>query len=467
MLRFGGPGLVAARLPGVLFGAALPVVLFVWLRRSAGRPEAWIASLLFAFYPTAIALSQIGRFYPAQVLLFWIGCLLFYRAVLDPGRQTPSTPLAVAAAVAWAGALHLQPVTAVGIAGVGVAAALLRGRQAWLRAADRTVPRWVLIPGFGLAIGLGFALLLVSRRALRMFRHADLWAIEHRSDLLFYHDRFTDHYGLLWFLVPVLLVAAVRKHRAPAVLAGGIFLLAITFHSLAAWKNERYLHYATPALFAILGLGAGAFLRGGFAAARGARSAEPRRRAGAALAAAAAGIAVITFATANAPLTAWRMALSSAPERPDPYPRSDWESARPLLEPIAAESDVFIASADLKALYFMRRLDFDLSADHLYDGSRFKPDFSPQSGTGTPVIRSPDALRRVIECYPTGLIAIERDHWRARDGVTDPAADLIETLTDPVPLPGHLHILAFGWKNGPASSRSTHFLNDCAELVAR
>jgi hypothetical protein len=466
MFRAFGPGLEAARVPGIIFGTAIVGILFLWVRRASGRLEGWIAALLLALYPAAIALSQVGRFYPAQVLLFWIGTIAVYRGVLE---DRPAIGWTVVAGAAFAGALHLQPVSAVGIVGVVLAVAILRGRQATRWAAARRVSRWVALPAGVAAIGLGFVVLRMARRAARMFQHADLWAYEHRSDLLFYHDRFLEQYGMLWLLLPVLLVAAIRKRPGPAVLAAAIFLLAFTFHSLAAWKNERYLHYATPALFAIIGIGAGALVRGARAAvlsaSLGVRS-RPRRLA---FGAGSFAIVVLILATGGAMRTSFDMATRVAPDRPPPYARSDWDAALAYLASAAERSDVVIASADLKALYYLGRLDFDISADHLFDGTRFLPDFTPQSATGTPVIRSTEAVRTIVDCFPSGLFTIERWHWRAPDGVPAGTADLIESLTRPVPVPANLEILAFEWRRGtvPAMDSSAAAPAACPVLPAR
>lgn len=447
MFRLFGPGLDVARLPGILFGTALVTVIFLWVRSAAGRLEAWIAALLLAFYPTAIALSQIGRFYPAQVLLFWIGTVAVHRCCLAERASRPAAPGIMVAAVAFTGAFHLQPVSAVGVLGVLLAAMVLRGRNAYRWAAAKHIPRWISLPAGVAATGLGFLLTYAASRAWRMFNHADLWAFEHWSNRLFYHDHFLAQYGPLWVLLPVLLILAIRSRPGPAVLAGAIFLVALSFHSFAMWKNERYIHYAAPALFVTMGLGVGAVVRSVHAVALPA-SLTGRRKSLRALAlhSATVAAAVLVLNAGAATRTAFRMATRDAPDRPAPYPGSDWESAAVDLAPALERASVIVASADLKALYFLGRLDFDLSADHLYNGRRFLPDFTPQSATGVPVIRSAQAVRLIVDCFSTGLFVIELGHWRTTHGVPAPTADLIENVTRPVPIPARLEVLAFEWR---------------------
>ena len=506
MFRLFGTGLEAARLPGIVFGTALVGLVFVWVRSVAGRLEAWIAALLLAFYPAAIALSQIGRFYPAQVLLFWIGALAVYRSFLvgrDPGsahvdrversadfdvpepgaavvgeRRSPfpdtagkrhaALPGLVVAAIAFATALHFQRVTVIGIGGVIAAVVILRGGDAVRWAGARRIPLRAIAAAAVVAIAGAIVAAPVVARAWRLFNQGDLWAHEHWHNPIFYHERFLELYGPLWLLLPVLLIVAIRKRPAAAILATAIFALAFGFHSLAMWKNERYIHYAMPAFFILVGIGSGALVRSARAAALPAAKSHRQARLRAfafwsgTIAAAA---AVLSFG--SAPGTVLRMATLDAPDRPQPYPPSDWEAARPHLRPALDRARDVIASADLKALFFLGRLDYDLLADHLYDRVRFLPDFTPQRATGIPAIRSADAVQRIVDCVPTGLIAIEQDHWRTVDGVPAETADRIESIARPIAVPASTRILAFEWGDAVSGGEAAPVSPACSALPAR
>src|SRR5690606_9546619 len=68
-------------------------------------------------------------------------------------------------------------------------------------------------------------------------------------------------YPTVWTLLPIVLVIAAHHRPRFAVFAGTVFLVAFSIHSLAAWKNPRFLFYATPFLFALSGVAGASALR--------------------------------------------------------------------------------------------------------------------------------------------------------------------------------------------------------------
>jgi uncharacterized membrane protein len=115
-----GPGIESARVPSALAGSALVPLVFLWTRAVAGSPAAWIAALLAALSPMEIQISQFARFYAFHALLFWLAATAVYMAV-EPRRRLGTRLVAAALALAlFPLGMHLQPLTLVGLIGLGL-----------------------------------------------------------------------------------------------------------------------------------------------------------------------------------------------------------------------------------------------------------------------------------------------------------------------------------------------------------
>ena len=79
-----GENLVVARLPSLIAGVALVVLVFLWTRTVAGNLAAVLAALLLALDPENVQISQFARFYALHALLFWLGAVGTYRLVTSP-----------------------------------------------------------------------------------------------------------------------------------------------------------------------------------------------------------------------------------------------------------------------------------------------------------------------------------------------------------------------------------------------
>lgn len=464
LFRLFGESLATARIPAVLGGVGLVVAVFLWVRAEAGRAAAWIAALLLCFSPGAIYLSQQVRFYTLQALFFWMGAMGVYHLATRARPLAPRTGgVALASVALFAAAFYLQPVTAVGIAAV-----LL-----WLLfAAAPALRRAVTAGRFGAAaVGAGFLLggvalayLLQSgafQMAVGVFQHTDLWAEGRRENPLYYHELLLEQYATLWTLFPLALLAAALRNARAALFCAMVFGIAFVFHSVAAWKAERYLFYAFPFFFAVVGMGGAqlvVWVRRAVprllaiapaAVARGipAEVASAAILGGAVLFAAAGnGAAVYTFRMLTTSDAEWRIDNRYRGE-------ADWAAAAPRLAPLLRQSSVLLASSNLKALYFLGRLDFDLSLDQLAKRGRQLPEFALSGKTARPVISTPESLRRVIECRPTGLVVVEQNQWRTPWGVRPGTADYLVEHTQRVPLPESNRLLAFRWSRPAGYAR--------------
>jgi MFS family permease len=458
-----GDSLVVGRLPAVVAGTLLVAGVYVWTRRHAGVVAACTAGALVCFAPVSIYLSQQVRFYSLQALLFWAGAVGVYALVSHPPRTRARAALLLAGvSVAFVLALHLQPITAVGIAAVGAWAAIVSAPGVW-----RTSRQWAPSTRLGVAVATLAAVVAVVllfgdafRRAFRVFGYADLWAAHAASDVRFYHALFTQQFPTIWTLFPVLLLLAASRFPRPTGFLATVFLGALAFHSAAAWKHERYIFYALPFLFAIVGLAVAValpWLRTLFdrtvTRATGAR--RTPRPAGA-LFAALAGFALLFAASGNAavsysyrmltvPDERWRMEIRYRGE-------ADWSRVADELRASAAGGELLVSSSTLKALYYIGRVDVGISVTELAR-TRGRTEFSVASKEAVPLIGRPESLDLLRACFPAGLVVVEETNWRHDWGVPDDVADWIETHLEPVRIDPASRVAAFRWSTAaPAST---------------
>jgi hypothetical protein len=139
----------------------------------------------------------------------------------------------------------------------------------------------------------------------------------------------------------------------------------------------------------------------------------------------------------------------------------NWEAAARELRPLIAEAEVIIGSYDVTALYAMGRLDYLLRP---FGGNDYRmPEFAVLSKTRTPIISLPASLATIMTCHGSGVIFIERGHWRNPSAVPPATADLLEQVATPVPVPEHWRLAVFRWTSpvyGPQSEA-------CADLPVR
>jgi hypothetical protein len=446
LFRAFGESLAVARLPGVVAGAALVVVLFLWVRSAAGRLAAWAAALPLAFYAPGIDLSQTGRFYPVQALAFFVGAVGVYHLVAaPPATWRRRVGWALLALAAFALAAHLQVLTAAGAGGIAlwVGAVLLRRLAARVGAA-----RAVGIAAAALVAVAVLAALLAGteagRGAWELFRYADDWAGENRGAIRFYHWHLVGTFPTLWTLFPALVLVGMLVNVRATTFAATVFGFAFVFHSAAAWKSDRYLFYAMPFFFAACGIGAG----GALAALRrqadlllgrgaGARLSPAWRRglAGAATAA----VALFAFAANGSVADSLRLVTGEE--------RADWAAAARALRPLTDSSAVLAGSSDKKLLYFFRRADVAISATDMEFFGRRLPEFSRTPDLAVTHISSAESARTLIECAPSGVVLIEEGHFGTPWSVPPATASFLEGTLERIPLPDEWHMRAFRWRH--------------------
>ena len=457
LFRIFGDSLVVARMPAVMFGVALVLAVFAWIRVPAGRVGAWAAALLLAFAPISIQLSQWVRFYTLHALAIFVGATVVYQlAAGSPPSRRRAVALGASAAAAFALALHLQVVTVVALAGV-LAGAVLLMTPALLARLPSRLARVGAVTGAAAALAVGALLFLRSgpgETILGHMRYVDLWAENYRNSYRFYHFILVDQYPALWTLFPFAVLAAASRAPRHTVFCASVFTVSFVAQSLAAWKTERYLFYALPMFFAIWGFAIGAavpWLRR--SAERVVRTLSPHAAlppravsiaAGALLGAATlfalggSGAVSYTYKMLTVSDRDWRWHLV-APYRGDP----GWRHALPILGPAAAASDVVLSSSEIRSLYFLGQVDYLLRRSN--DRAGILPEFTIGSKVPVPVISTAESLRRVMSCHGSGLIVVERFHWRNPWGVPEETAEFLEAHTARLTIPEELQLLAFRW----------------------
>jgi hypothetical protein len=452
--RLLGESMFAARLPALVGGVLLALVVFLWLRREHSRAAAWIAGGLLALDPLMVELSQYSRFYTLQLFCFALAAVAAYEATrprAGTGRRFAS---GAGALLALLGAVYFQAVSIVGGGGIALFVALLVGGTLIGRLpAPRRLP---VALGAGAAAAVLVALVLASpvgAMMIRMATYTDTWAASTASTPQYYHWLLQGSYPLLWALFPLVAAAALAARWRPALLCLCIFVVAFTAHSLMAWKSPRYFAYALPFFFALAGIALAetvpAMARWLARAARRlpllAAAPGVRRTA---LAAVALGLAA--FAVANTPALMRTIEGLRRDHRflypGGPTPTLSWRLAAPTLRPIVDSVEAVVSTEDLEAFYFLGRASFVLDRDHLNQGSRL-PEFSVDPRIRTPMVSERGSLERIVACNPSGVVVAMRWALRASYKMPRETAEFIESRLTPVPLPRESGLVAYRWES--------------------
>lgn len=444
-----GDRLWVARLPSVVAVALSTVLLFRWIHAMAGRAAAWTVALLFLTSPFTLELARFARFYAIQQLLFLAGAVALEAAVAGRRRAAGRLLAGAVGLALLALAVLVQPAGLIGVAGLGLWLLLAR-IVPWLAGLPPPRRRALVLLGAGLAAA-AVTLLLVTPQGdylLSLYRWAPPWAAAMRDQVWFYHLWLVLYYPSLWPLVPLLALLAWRLCPRPALLATCVFGTAVVLQSFGGLKDTRYLAYAWPFLFVLLGLalaGLWPSLRG-FVVRRLARLPLPlaRRlvvRTGLALLA---GFALL----ANAGLVRSVAMLADVRVPPQP-PWPGWERIGAALGPALDAPGALLVTNELAALRYLGGYDLLVSRSRIMEigGEPFTRDHR----TGRPVIADAASLARVMDCLPEGLVLSEEARWRASPHLGEELADLLVRRARPLDLPADLGFRAWRWTTPEAS----------------
>ncbi|HJU65019.1 MAG TPA: hypothetical protein VJ596_05045 [Gemmatimonadaceae bacterium] len=448
-----GENLIAARIPALIAGTLLVVAVFLWVRSVAGRGAGWVSALLLALYWNAIRLSDLTRFYTLQTLLFFCGSIAVFELVTRPPPRRRTTLLVAAAAICFMFALHLQILTAVGLAGLAVWVAAVAGPDIVRRIAAHPRRVWITAAAVVAIAALVTAVIWSGQLQTywRMFRYADAWAEETRYNVRYYHWMLLEQYATLWTLFPVLLIAAIAAHRRAAWMCAVVFGVALVFQSLAAWKHPSYIFYAMPMFFALCGMGLAELYP--WVRSRLERVIEgivPRMSIGArrATTTVVLVVAALFAVIGNGAFSLTVRQLTGAAEAGSTEQGDgNWAAAEQQLRPYLDGAGVLITSSDLKAMYFFDRADYMLLVTRLEYANGRDPEFRRSTISNVRVISTPASLQRLMRCYASGIVVIENGHWRKAWGVPPETAEFIERTLTPVPLEPRWKLRAFTWRS--------------------
>lgn len=421
LYRMLGESAFVARLPALVCGSLAVALLFLWMRAYGERLAGWIAAVLLAVDPQMVQHSQMLRFYTPQLLLFLAGAICVGALTTWRHGALGSAALALGAAIGLHAAYQMQMVTAIGVAGLGVFAALATAPRL-LRSARAGWPgRWLLLGV--LASGILTVVLLDRSGFLADVGHfttyVDYWAREWADDRGYYAGKMLDAWPGLWAGFAVAVLLAVSRQPRPALLSLSVFGTAFVVQSFLPWKAERYLFYAIPFFFVIIGLAVARIARP-FAelverlltqsAALRSRPRLTRTLRDLAIA------GVVAFAALSHPAlirSARGLWIDPSVRHPGQGDISlSWSRAAVVLRPLARQADAVVATDDLKAIYYLDRLDYVLDRDHLYEdrppdlGPR--PEFSIDTKIDRPMVSQPASIARIMACHETGLVVAQQ-----------------------------------------------------------
>lgn len=455
--RWFGPGIDSARLPALLAGALTIGAVALLGYRAGGWLVGASAAGLLLLTPGFINAAQTARFYAPHVLAVVVLALLVFEAGRPGVRWWGRVAWASLAAGCAYFALHLHETTLVVAMGLGCWIALLVAF-----AAVHAPSRRVRIAA-GVAVAAGLVLLPIAAAVVsgtdwgqgkwQTFRWSPGWSSSDSNDARYYHKLMLSMYASMWVLFPLASVAALVTRWRPAALFLSVFGVGIVVQSLGGAKAERYILYLYPFFWLTWGLALDAMLRGLYARMDGrAAQVTPRRwvvrSARAMNVALLAGCLLVFFHFL--PSTAIARRMLTTPDRHHPYQGTSWTPAVPLLLELAEQSETVVATADLKALYYLNRLDVTLNRLGAIEGGM--DEFAISDNTLRPVISTGESIAKVIDESPTGLIIIEPGYWRQTWGVPDETADVIETRAVPVDPPARSNLMIFRWPGHAAES---------------
>jgi hypothetical protein len=277
------------------------------------------------------------------------------------------------------------------------------------------------------ALLLALGLLLFKFKPLQAMNVAPVWATWAADRPQYYLVALADRLPLLWPLFPVAVTFAWQRERRLTLYSTIVFVIALSAHSLAAAKAERYLYYATPFFGVVWGCAVAGVVEW-----VAARPAADRWRSWAVVLAA----GVLVLALSREGQRGARLLLASAaPQEILSYASEpDWQPAVGQLQPALAAGSRVVTSNAMKALYYLGRYDFEMNVSIVGETDTGR-DFGVDSRTGGRAIGSAAALRTVIDWPGHTLVVLEDRKLHSAQGVPSAAVDVLSSRCAPLVLP--------------------------------
>ncbi|HLV26833.1 MAG TPA: glycosyltransferase family 39 protein [Gemmatimonadales bacterium] len=450
-----GENFVAGRLVPLMCGVLLVLALYAVVRRHAGMFAGVAAATMLALDPISIQLAQFTRFYTLHALLFWLGAWSGYRLVSASATTRQRVLHGIVLVVTLLAARHLQATTLIGMVGVGawMVAILIHRGISTLSAVPPVMRRspvlsTAVVLVVGAVGGIAISLLIPPLRSLLGgFVYVPRWAMETAGDSRFYLRQIAGDWPLLWLGFPVIALGALKRAPRAASFALTVFLAVVVLHSLAAWKADRYIFYGMPFFFAVCGMGA-AWIAGFFLD-TASRMLEPIGGARWARTVPAVSWMMLlltgAFALVQMPgvRRAGRWLTERQPMNADGSPgvgRPDWAAATDSLIPYVARDAEVLTSNDVKAVFYLDRVDGLL---HRPEPLNPSPADTTSPYTGRPRIFTVTRLREQLDDDDLTLIVVEASHWRTDFAVPNEVADEIERTTRAMDVPSDWRLKVF------------------------
>jgi 4-amino-4-deoxy-L-arabinose transferase-like glycosyltransferase len=467
-----GDSLVMARLPAMIAGSLLVAAVFVWTRSVAGSLAGWISALFVCFSPLSIQLSQYARFYTLFALAFWLSAVGIYSLCAQRPGWRLGLAIAAGSVICLALSLHLQPLTVIGILGLGLWICLAVAIPWLWRQRGRPRVLWTIIPSGVLLVIIGAMAAIdtgIAADLWREFRTVPLHALPRASQIWFYQLELIQRYPTLWPVFPFLALLALATRPRPTLFCCCVFIPSFALLSLAAMKHFIYIYFAMPFLFVVWAV---ALARSGHVLWRCIVSATERA------------VAQVAPDLPRGPFKWGLIALgllflvvsNGAPARTLLKPfgialvadetSADWTSAAVVLRPWLEKASIVLTPDDMHALYYFGDYDIAVNPSLLSEipniGGGDAGEFSLDPRTGRAVVGTADSLRLIMACYPDGLLVADFTSYPAAWAGSESTAitSLIERAMRPIDLPLESGVVAFYWERAEATSPPP----ECASL---
>ncbi len=442
-----GESLTVARIPSVLMIAGVVALMFTWLRKRAGLTAALTGSLLFAISPFAVDIALFTRFYSFQALAFFAGAILLYKAI-EEGKG--GFVLYFLSTLSLLFATYLQQTTLIGVAGLGTWVALRLGIP-FVAAETTNRVRFFSILAAAIVIALCIGVWLdLFQIAWKHFRYVPLFSQSRANEFWFYFEHYLKNYPSLWPAIGIIAICALNYRFKPAFFALVVFGITFAVSSFAASKSLRYIIFAQPFLFILVGIGLASVAGSVMGWLRRSNSQLMNivpfgSSTNSVIAGTLTTLAVLILVLSN-PATGRTLAILGDLRAP-----VNWHAAKTELEPQLDEVDIVVTMTELEMLYHFGTYDLLYSPSRL-DENPGAVDFDPDFRTGRPIIGSLPAFAAVLACYESGIVVTPAGRWRNPAFIPTPVANLIEAKTKRVELPKRSKVLAFIWRQNQSNS---------------
>lgn len=419
---FGEPSLAAARLlPSAVPGALLVTLATLWVWCRVGAIGAASILFLLTLWPTGIEVSQFVRFYAVHGLIFVTAALMIYTALAGTGSLFSRGLWLVACLPLLAYAAHLQLVTIVGLAGLGlwVVVMFLPG---WLKHYPLT---WLVLLG-GVIAAIALVALVPEKIAwyLTVYQWAP-WPGD--QDPFFYHRHLRDSYPTLWPLFPVAVLIAIAAIPRAGTFAAAIFGTSIVMQSFGGLKNIWYLYSTLPFFFIVWAMAAQAVLPGVVRLVRSISSTAasalvPARHAGLTGTVLAALAAVFLLAGNAGFERAVNLVAGSSTDRLLGKTRWSWDNAPDALAPWIKDRALIVTTEEMMAVTYLG--DFDIGYNRTrfselqFSISPYVAQFTEDWRHGRPIFGDRAEFARLVACAPVGVVVANRPWITSEDALT-------------------------------------------------